>query len=513
MKYCSQCGTAMEDDVAFCFMCGTKVPSVPKPMSAAPQRSLHPNAVAPIHRQPVSTSQRSVEAIPKKKKRKGLLIVLLLLCVLLVGGAVAGVLFWKWYQAPQQQLDRALEAGDHDQVIKLLRQEPVLWEDDRTAAALEDRVEELTEKFCSGDLSYEDYVQELTELKDMNPEVLGAQIDQATGEALVLKTYSDYYDEARSHMAAEDYAAALMAYRMVAGGPLYEQAQAGCTEAEDALRRQILEEAAALAGEGKYTQAVECLEQGLKLLPQDENLLHQQEDYRQTGEHLLREDTLRQAAQYVQQENYSAAFKALRDYQKETGEDSEISAALSQYEDTYATEMIGKAQAYAREHRFEEAFKVLDEAQKELPKDSRLTTAREEIEALQPVSLALLNPIDAYRWNPSEPRLEDCLGNEFYDSINAFVPDHEGYALYQIDGAYHRITGQVSSLWIQKRESFFMIYADSELLYYSKGITPQTDPFTFDVRIPEGTKQIKLMVMSDRFDNSSILLTDVCLWP
>lgn len=499
MKYCNNCGVQLEDTLAFCTMCGAKQPPPVQPASKE-QRCLHPT-------QPVA------EPPAEKKKRKGLLIALVCGGGALVLAAVAVVIFLKWYQDPRQQLDRALEEKDWDQVLTLVDQNSDLGEDTRVIEVLEDRVAELTEQFNSGKLEYDVYIQELNDLAEMNPEALAPMIEQAQADALVQKEYGDCLTQAQSYMAQENYALAIESYQKISEGPLYQQAQEGCREAENALRREILDQAEALADEGSYAQAWQTLEQGLQLLPQDADLLQQQQIYQQAGQEQLRDNVLREAENYVNIEEYPAAFKVLRDYLKETGEDSAVSTALSDYENQYVELTIEKADAHAGAYRFEEAFAVLEAAQNQLPNDSRLTTAVQEIEKLQPVSLGQLQPMDSYRWNPNEARLEDCLGNEFYDSVNAYVPDHEGYALFQINGAYTRVTGQLSSLWVQKRESFFLIYGDDELLFYSRGITPTTKPFTFDVNIPEGTKQVKFYVVSDAFHNSSILLTDVYLWP
>lgn len=95
MKYCSNCGAAMEDDSRFCPECGAGVEITPPPVvPPAPQRtqqsSLHPTPQPAPQPAPQSAPQPVLYPAPKpKKKKKGLIIGLILGLVALLIGAAA----------------------------------------------------------------------------------------------------------------------------------------------------------------------------------------------------------------------------------------------------------------------------------------------------------------------------------------------------------------------------------------------------------------------------------------
>ena len=60
--------------------------------------------------------------MPKEKKKlsKGKLIAILILVAAIAVAAVAGVLYMKWYNSPEQKYQRALESGNDDAAEQII---------------------------------------------------------------------------------------------------------------------------------------------------------------------------------------------------------------------------------------------------------------------------------------------------------------------------------------------------------------------------------------------------------
>lgn len=131
------------------------------------------------------------------------------------------------------------------------------------------------------------------------------------------------------------------------------------------------------------------------------------------------------------------------------------------------------------------------------------------------ISLRSLNPVNSGgSWNNEASIIKNALGQYYIDSFNHFIPHQDSYGEYYIDGAYKKITGNLTS-WHsmgEQRKCYLQIIADDTIIYSSPTITRNTEVLSFSLDIPEGTQFIKLICKADNYSHSEILLTDVLLW-
>lgn len=104
MRYCTNCGTPVNEGVKFCTNCGAKIeapqPEPEQAFSETPAFSEQPGLklpTEPVPEQPVYTPEQPVytpTAAPEKKSHKALWIVMAVVALLLIA-AVVGLLLWK----------------------------------------------------------------------------------------------------------------------------------------------------------------------------------------------------------------------------------------------------------------------------------------------------------------------------------------------------------------------------------------------------------------------------------
>ena len=104
---------------------------------------------------------------PKEKKKlsKGKLIAIAILVVAIAAAAVAGVLYMKWYNSPDQQYQRALESGDEAKVEEVLNENEELRNSATVADTLNDKLDTLQRSFLEETIEYSAAVSELDRIQ------------------------------------------------------------------------------------------------------------------------------------------------------------------------------------------------------------------------------------------------------------------------------------------------------------------------------------------------------------
>ena len=211
-----------------------------------------------------------ITPVEKKKFSKGKIILILVLAAVLVVASVAGGLYMKWYNSPEQQYQRALESGDNAQVDKIINEYEELRDSDTVADTLNTRLDELQRSFMEQTIDYSAAIAEVNRIQ--NQGVTGTQEKLSTVRSYIesLNASRTAYATAESFFSSENYAEAIAQYQKVTDiDPNYSNAAAKIEACYNKDRDKTLAEAEALTVAGSYESAISMLESALSILPND----------------------------------------------------------------------------------------------------------------------------------------------------------------------------------------------------------------------------------------------------
>ena len=361
--------------------------------------------------------------------------------------------------------------------------------------------------------------------------VIGGVISDINADSIRQENIAAALAEAEEAAQAGDYERALS---VLASGllqyPGEEQLLAKQSEYQallDAQAKQaILDEAAEYAGAGDCKTALELIRAALEDAPADADYLEAASAYTDQ----LREDALAAAAQYEQAQDYASAYRTIQDALDVIGPDTELNVKASLYEQNYVAGVLAEVDALVAARDYSTARSTLTSALQVVPGNSELTARRDEIDALQPVSLSTLSALNGgWDWNNTAP--EDPFGNDYSDAVNYAVFEEYGNTDYDSNlystnmGAYaeYRVYGNYSSLSMtlspyksmeQNGSAYVQIYADDVLVQTSPLITQKTDALSIEAPI-EGAEYIRIVinVSYSNSDDGALIVSNVMLWP
>lgn len=433
------------------------------------------------YQQSSNQSQQSGMQNKKKKKSKIKIFFVVLLCVIIAGGSLFGVLYYKWYTSPEQELIRALKNEDYNRAVSIYNGD--YDGDDKTIKkALEDRIETIRQNFKNGKMEYSVALDELGTICTMNVSGIYDKASEAIGYVNKLNESKKAYNSAKELYAKKDYYEALKKYKkVIKEDNNYEDAQKKLNECVSEYRKAVLKDASDLAESGSYKDAINKLNQALDTLP----------------------------------------------------DDSEIEPRMDEYKKSYIDSVISAADEQAAAGNYNDAISKLNEALKVVGSDETLQAKLNEIQGNKPVSLASLTAINGgWNWNTGTPTdpfgntystasnfaiFNDSIGDSQYiDQVSIpnygnWVSIYESYAEYRLYGDYKQL-----SFDIVPNESIgeylygsVKVYADDTLVFSSPNIGRKTDLQSYQVDVT-GAEYIKIVVDTTE-DGDAIMLLNCTL--
>lgn len=549
MKYCTSCGKELSDRAKFCTACGKKcsedpveqpiqVPEEPaqteglhhidsscqEPISEVmPREETHREDTIP---QAKAEQQDSPKEPPKKEKkspsRKKVILFCVLGLVLAIVIAVGGLIF-QWYNSTEQQILRALDAGNYDTAVVIIEEDSSASESETLADQLRERISSIKTGFVDGTVEYASAKKELDAIKRL-------RINSVSSELNAVQTYVDNLNESRTNFATAesffstgDYAEAILNYRLVIEDDVnYTVATEKLTDAINKYRDEILVKATEYASSELYTDAIALLNEALEIIPNDTKITEQIRIYEKNNVEKLKADALNTAADYAKNGDYLNAFKALNGVMKSQAADAELVSAYNKYCDQYVAQIIDEVDEKVVGKDFEGAISSLNTALKNLPNNEALVSRMEDVKAKQPVPItALLAVNTSYwgEWNSGTPT--DPFGNDYSSACNYVIfrgsllgigSDMDHYAEYRLYGNYTTLTGTIATHidCPENKINRLQIYSDNELVYTSDDLGRKTDAINFSVDVG-GVEYVKIVVYTD--SGAYAILSNVQLWP
>lgn len=548
MKYCTSCGKELNDRAKFCTGCGTKCAVEiedniqPAQIPQEPPQGELPNAESacreavpandatpeekvgqedPIPQ--VEPEQQSEPITPPVKKKKpipkGKIILFSIIGVVLVVVITAAVLLFRWYTSTEQQVLRALDAGDYDTAVVIMEKDASANESKSLADQLNERITNIKTGFVDGTIEYASAMMELDTIEKL-------KVDGVSAELNAVQIYIDNLNESRTNFATAesfyttgDYAEAIANYRLVIEDDAnYAAAVEKLTDAVNKYRDAILAKAKEYADAELYSDAVALLNEALEIIPNDTKITEQIRIYEKDNAEKLKADALETAAGYAKNVDYLNAFKALTSVMKSQATDAELVSAYNKYCDQYAAQIISEVDLKVSEKDFDGAISLLNTALRELPGNEKLSEKLDMVEAKAPISITSLKEINSDIWGKwNEGTASDPFGNDYTSACNYVHikrwDQTKSYVEYRLYGKYSTLTGVIAPHADNDEEkvSCLQVYVDDELVYTSPEIGRKTDAISFSVDIT-GAEYIKIVIQRESW-SCSVILSDVQLWP
>lgn len=271
--------------------------------------------------------------------------------------------------------------------------------------------------------------------------------DYAEGEEIQIESLSDevagIIGEADDMVKAGDYEGALAQvqaglFTYPKSKVLQDKEKEYQAAIDEQLKKDMLAEAAELAGVDDYEAATDLLEEKLETYQEDAEYQKAYDTYSRAYADQVKTEALAKADALAEQKDYLGAMKAIEKVVAGVGEEGLKKKMLS-YEEAYVTEQMALADASMESQDYDTAEKILDAAIKELPQNQELHEKRAEVEDSKPKYL--MNVCPPYEWSDYEKSDQIVMCDVTYS--NGFV--FKGYfdnpfVLFNLGGKYESMT-------------------------------------------------------------------------
>ena len=422
-----------------------------------------------------------------RKKRSFKWIFIVLPIVLAIGATVTAIALW--YNAPVQQLIRALDALDYTAVAQTI---PKLSEEERASLStrMQAYAETVIERYNNGEAEYAPSYELLDRVQRMFPE---AEINGAADRLAALKASKEAFAEGEKLEQKGEVAGAISRYGEVIRADInYDAAQKKIEEIQNAYKSQVLAEAQKRADEKDFLGAQAALMNSSAILGDDPDIAAKLEELQKAELDDYVESLLKTAKTLADDGDYPGAVKLLEDATKK---DERFDRQIQIYKTNYKDKMLSEASKYAGASDFEEAVAVLEQSKTLLGDDAEIEAKIKEYKSLYPVRLVDLSPIGgadcASSWTAT-----DISGNSYSNGLS--------FALYPIlatrvsteyapGGKYKLFSGT----WVVESDSTedfigtVRVYVDDELQYEVSSLTRASQTAELNLRI-EGAQTVRI---------------------
>lgn len=281
-------------------------------------------------------------------------------------------------------------------------------------------------------------------------------------------------------------------------------------------KAEILVKAEGLFASGEYETA-------LSLIKAAQDAYGATDEFEDIYRDYQKKYTLYQAEGYISSGDYVNSIRILAEGLKISPNDLDLISRYNDCCDTYVKGTISEADALAAEWEIDEAIGVIKAALKILPNNKNLEEKLGVLKASKPIPITTLASLNASEWRWNDGVAKDPFGNDYSSTNNYVVFDNQGAAdriiEYRIYGDYQMLTGLISPhADIGERITCSVtVYADDIPVYTSPTVVQKMDAFTFSVDI-SGAEYVKLEVRFSDWNPFDVwvdrlIIADVNLWP
>ena len=532
MKYCGTCGREISDDSKFCIACGAQyidrqIDVTQKTSGKYESEQLSNMRIGNDILKEVSLDAGSNSGKrkdkKKKHKRKKKIIRILLFILSMIVVLTIGIFVLRWYTSVEQRALRAIDKGEYEEVLAIIEDDKEVQEYEKLAVKLEERVVNIQSDFRDGKIEYTLARKELDTIREMDIKEISVTLQEVSDYVENLNLSRINFATAESFYNTEDYVEAIHYYQTVIEDDTvnYETAKIRMEDSYNKYREVMLKKASEYADKELYGEALSVLAEALSVIPDDTKIVEQVRLYERDYILKQKEDVLKEAAVYAEQENYLAAINQISGVMKDQISDADLVSAYNKYCEQYVEQIITEVDEKVSNQDFDGALIVLKEAKKVLPDNEILRNKESEIEGQKPISITSLVPINTtmwQEWNSGAPM--DPFGNDYSSACNYIIiknipysyGDDEQYLEYRLYGNYATLSGVIAPYTDIEdgTKGYVQVLCDDKLVYTSQNIERKTDALDFSVNV-SGVEYVKILAYADT--GASLILSNVQLWP
>jgi len=354
----------------------------------------------------------------------------------------------------------AVSQGDYETAIALY--EGIQNDDGVLGGELKGYLDKIYEDSEKGVLSVGDAYAALETIEGMNVQGLAEKIESIRNDLDTLSHSREVFETAKTFEERGNYAKAIEFYRLVSeNDPDYDSAMGLLEGAVEKYRQQLFNEAESYGEAYEYVSAMEALDKGLILLPEDEAILKEREKYEAEFEKVK----LSEAAELLENGEYDKAEAEIK----------------------YALEI--------------------------LPDSEALKALLESVDSYRPVQLDALTVVDSVGYSYKSGEFTDSFGNVHKDGAYVFDASYaDAYAVYNLNGEYSLTDLYVTATPDTSSESSFTVrvFLDDELAGEITDFKKTSGKMLISIDA-EGAEKLEIRVYNCETNYSRIAVVDTQL--
>lgn len=313
-----------------------------------------------------------------------------------------------------------------------------------------------------------------------------------------------YYDRG-------DYEQAISTLKMVEDdSSYYVDAQKLLADAVDKYRSSLMDTASSYVEKGNYKLAIDILNAGLLVIPNDTDLLLAIDEHFSAYKTLVRTSAIENAGSSAADMDYASALLSIKEVIDELGKDPELTSLYNSYADAFREDALSRAASELQNASYENAVQIIKSVLEVLPSDSELTSFAAECETYAPVYL--IEDIDYLTRTNSDlsaelviehTTLTDYDGNSIFGHCNfhnsSTADWHPATISFDLAGEFKSFCGTLvlpAEFKHTSYSAFVYVYGDDRLIYQSPGMTSgfHTEDFVVDV---SGVTTLRITMVND----------------
>lgn len=311
-----------------------------------------------------------------------------------------------------------------------------------------------------------------------------------------IKKADDCYDLGIFYYEKGDYEQAILTLSEVnKNSDYYMEAKKVLSDAMDQYRIAIIATANTYVEKDDYKLAIDILNEGLLVIPQDTELTKSLAEYTSAHTTAIRTAAIDDAETMAANKDYANAILTIQNAINELDNDTELNALYSKYVDEYRNDILTQAATVLRDEGYKSAIQFVQDSLKILPGDAEFTSAITEFETYAPVYLIenidYLQKTTFYYGGGLEinnDALTDSDGNNIFGHYHFHCDNTDLSASITFDLAeqYRSFCGTLVLPEKYKHTTssiYVYLYGDDRLLYQSPNMTAgfHTEEFAVDV--------------------------------
>lgn len=313
-----------------------------------------------------------------------------------------------------------------------------------------------------------------------------------------------YYDRG-------DYEQAINTLKMVEDdSSYYVDAQRLLADAVDKYRDNLMGIANTYVEKGDYKLAIDILNAGLLVIPNDTGLLLAIDEHSAVYKTIVRTSAIENAESSAGDMDYASALLSIKGVIDELGGDPELASLYNSYADAFREDALNRAELELQNASYENAVQIIQSALVVLPSDAELTSFAAECETYAPVYL--VEDIDYLTRTNSDlsaelmiehTALTDYDGNSIFGHCifhnNSTADWHPASITFDLAGEFKSFCGTLvlpAEFKHTSYSAFVYVYGDDRLIYQSPSMTSgfHTEDFAVDV---SGISILKITMVND----------------